>query len=53
MKNETYEERREREREHDFDDRNRGAGHETYDEQLERWKRGWKLELDNDLENAR
>lgn len=40
---ETYEERRERER-NDPDLRDsydRGPGHETYDEKLERWRRDW------------
>ena len=38
---ETYDERRERER---HEDREPGPGHETYDEKLERWRRGWNDE---------
>lgn len=37
---ETYEERRERER-WETDYNARGPGHETYEEQLERYRRGW------------
>lgn len=37
---ETYEERRERER-WDTDYADRGPGHETYEEQLERYRRDW------------
>lgn len=44
--NETYEERRDRER---FDpDSDRGPGHETYDEKLERYRRGWNDEWDRE-----
>lgn len=40
---EIYEERRERER---YDpDSERGPGHETYDEKLERWRRDWRDEF--------
>jgi len=38
---ETYEERRERERWETDDYNARGPGHETYEEQLERYRRGW------------
>lgn len=37
---ETYEERRDRERREDQHEE-RGPGHETYNEKLERWRRGW------------
>lgn len=43
---ETYEERRERERRDP--DADHGPGHETYDEQLERYRRGWNDEWDRE-----
>lgn len=48
---ETYNERRERERRDS--DAERGSGHETWNEQLDRWRQGWRDELDRDLENGR
>ena len=46
---ETYEERRNRERRDTQLDSSRGPGHETYDEQLERWRRVWNEELERDF----
>ena len=44
MYRETYDERRERERDDHEDRYERGPGHETYDEKLERWRRDWDEE---------
>lgn len=41
---ETYDERRERERWDHSPDMERGPGHETDNEKLERWRRGWAVE---------
>lgn len=41
MSTKTYEERRDRERR---ENRERGPGHETYDEKLGRYRRGWNEE---------
>ena len=46
-----YERRQEEERRNP--DAERGPGHETYDEQLERWREDWRRELDRDLEEGR
>lgn len=46
---ETYDERRERERyDPDLRDEDRGPGHETYDEKIERWRDGWRSEWGDD-----
>jgi len=41
-----YEQRRETER--NDPDADHGPGHETYDEQLERWREGWRQEYFNE-----
>lgn len=47
---ETYRERKERERNDPASvDSQRGPGHETYDEQLERYRREWRDVIDRDL----
>jgi hypothetical protein len=43
-----YEKRRERE----DDDRRNRTGVESYEQKLDRWKEGWRRELDHDLERG-
>ncbi len=45
MTQRTYDERRNDERRDP--DTERGPGHETYDEKVERWRRGWREEDSN------
>ena len=46
---ETYDERRKREANDPWITADeRGPGHETYDEKLERYRRGWRREFDDD-----
>ena len=42
----------ERDREREDEDRYRRTGAESYDQKLERWKEGWRRELDHDLERG-
>ena len=43
-----YDDRKERERSADFDERDRGPGHERYEEALDRWRDKWNHELEED-----
>lgn len=43
----------EREREREDEERQQRTGVESYDQKLERWREGWKREIDNDLNNGR
>ena len=49
----TYKYDYELEREKEDEERKKRTGVESYEQKLERWKEGWRREIDEDLEHGR